>query len=78
MASRLYEEQMNQEVNNMGFSQFIRNPLQFVMQKRGVNIPQQYANNPEGAVQYLLSSGAMTQDGLEKIKSVAAKMGVNV
>lgn len=78
MGSRLYEEQMNQEVNNMGFSQFIRNPLQFVMQKRGVNIPQQYANNPEGAVQYLLSSGAMTQDGLEKIKSVAAKMGVNV
>lgn len=78
MASRLYEEQMNQEVNNMGFSQFMRNPLQFVMQKQGVNIPQQYANDPEGAVQYLLSSGAMTQDGLEKIKSVAAKMGVNV
>lgn len=78
MASRLYAEQMNQEANTMGFSQFMKNPMQFIMQKKGINIPQQYANNPEGAVQYLLSSGAMTQQQLESLKATAARMGINV
>ena len=78
MASRLYADQMNHEANNMGFKQFMQNPLQFIMQKKGINIPQEYANNPEGAVQYLLSSGAMTQQQLESIKSVASRMGINV
>lgn len=78
MASRLYAEQVNQEANRSGFSEFMRNPLGFIMQKQNVNIPQQYANNPEGAVQYLLSSGAMTPQGLENIKKVASRMGVNV
>ena len=49
MANPLYQEQMNNNINN-----YLRNPLQFLTQ-RGANIPQQYANDPHGFVQYLLN-----------------------
>ncbi len=51
MANRLYEEQMNQGMKGM-FSNFIRNPFQFILQKKGVNIPGEYANNPQAVAQY--------------------------
>ena len=31
------------------------------MAQRNLNIPQQYANDPDGALQYLMNSGNLTQ-----------------
>lgn len=46
------------------------NPAQFLMSRK-LNIPQQYQNDPKGAVQYLLNSGAMTQDDLNRLQGMA-------
>ena len=77
MANRLYEEQMSQGMTGM-FGSFMKNPFQFILQKKGINIPGEYANNPQAAVQYLLNSGKMSPEQLEQLKSKASQMGVNL
>lgn len=76
MASRLYEEQMTQGLMGQ-FSNFMRNPFQFLMQKR-INVPPEYANDPQGAVQHLLNTGQMTQQQFEQLRSQASRMGVKI
>lgn len=76
MANKLYEEQMNQGMMSQ-FGNFMRNPLQFLMQRR-INVPPQYANDPQGAVQYLLSSGQMSQETYQRLRSKAEQMGVKM
>lgn len=65
--------------NNMAnqFNIFMKNPMQFLISKR-INIPQEYANNPQGAVQYLMSTGKMSQMTFENLRSQASQMGVNL
>ena len=41
------------------YTQLMQNPTQ-VLQK--LNIPQEYANNPQGAIQYLMNNGKITQE----------------
>lgn len=43
------------------FQSFMSNPMQFMAQRK-LNIPQQYLNDPNGAIQYLMNSGRITQD----------------
>ena len=43
------------------FQSFMSNPTQFMTQRK-LNIPQQYLNDPNGAIQYLMNSGRITQD----------------
>lgn len=43
------------------FQYFMSNPIQFMAQRK-LNIPQQYLNDPNGAIQYLMNSGRITQD----------------
>lgn len=76
MANKLYEEQMNQGMMSQ-FNAFMRNPLQFLMQRR-INVPSQYANDPQAAVQYLLSSGQMSQETYQALRSKAEQMGVKM
>ena len=54
-------------MNNMfqNFMNFMQNPMQFIV-KSNLNIPQQYLNNPNDAIQYLLNSGRITQDQYNK------------
>lgn len=76
MANPLFQEQMNN--NMMGqFNTFIQNPMQFLMQRK-INIPEQYSNDPHGAVQYLLNNGQMNQESLNKMMSMAQKMGIKL
>ena len=76
MANPLFQEQMNN--NMMGqFNTFIQNPMQFLMQRK-INIPEQYSNDTHGAVQYLLNNGQMNQDSLNKMMSMAQKMGIKL
>lgn len=77
MASKLYQEQMqNQNANNPmnQFGQFRSNPMSFLA-SRGLNIPQQYANDPRGAVQYLIQNGQMNQGALNNLIQKVQMMG---
>ena len=65
-------DQMKNQFNN-----FMKNPLQFLLQRK-INIPQEYANNPQGAIQYLMSTGQMYQQTFENLRSKAAQMGINL
>ena len=76
MANNLFREMQN---NNMmtQFNQFQQNPMQFLTQKK-INIPQQFANDPHGAVQYLLNNCQMSQQSLNRLMQVANSMGVRL
>lgn len=43
------------------FQGFMQNPTQFLMQNK-LNIPAQYANNPNQAIQYLMNTGKLSQN----------------
>ncbi|MBP5593909.1 MAG: hypothetical protein J6Y02_00910 [Pseudobutyrivibrio sp.] len=78
MSNPLYQQQMqNQNANNPmdQFQNFRSNPMQFLM-GRGLNIPQQYANDPKGAVQYLVNNGQMSQGTLNALMQRAQMMGM--
>jgi len=59
------------------FNQFIQNPIQWLMQKQ-ITIPQEYANDPHGAVQYLLNNGKMTQEQLNMLTRKANELGIKL
>ena len=59
------------------YNAFKSNPFQFLLQHK-INIPQEYANNPQGAVQYLMNTGKMSQQTFENLRGKAAQMGVNL
>lgn len=52
------------------FQAFKQNPMQFLMQHR-LNIPQEYMNNPQGAIQYLMNSGHMNQQTYNQLQQMA-------
>lgn len=43
------------------FRGFMQNPMQFMIQRK-LNIPQEYMNDPNEAIQYLMNSGKLTQE----------------
>lgn len=70
MANPLFTNQIQSQ-----FQQFKSNPMSFLIQ-RNINIPQQYMNNPEQAVQYLLQNGQMSQDAFNQISQMASQLGL--
>ena len=55
------------------FQQFRQNPMQFLMQHR-LNIPQEYANDPQGAIQHLMNTGKMNQQQYNQLQQMAMNM----
>lgn len=76
MANQLFNEMQNNSVMSQ-FNQFQQNPIQFLMSRK-INIPTEYANNPKGAVQYLLNNGQMSQQSLNSLMQTANKMGIKL
>ncbi len=70
MANPLFTNQIQSQ-----YQQFKSNPMSFLIQ-RNVNIPQQYINNPEQAVQYLLQNGQMSQEVFNQISQMAPQLGL--
>lgn len=68
---------MDNVMQNPMFGSFMQNPMQFLIQ-RNINLPQEYANNPQGAVQYLMNTGRMSQTTFEALRGKAAQMGINL
>lgn len=56
------------------FQQFRQNPVQFLV-SRNVSIPQQFQNDPKGAVQYLLTNGQMSQNTYNNLSQMVMGMG---
>lgn len=65
MANPLFTNQLMSQ-----FQQFKSNPMSFLLQ-RNLNIPQQYLNNPEEAVKYLMNNGQMSQEQYNQISQIA-------
>ena len=63
--------------NFMGrFQQFMGNPMQFMMQNK-MSIPQEYANDPGNAIQYLVNNGKIIQQQLEWAQNTAQQIQNN-
>ena len=75
----LYKAMNSQKSNSMmdQFGQFMKNPMQFLMNRK-INITEEYANDPHGAVQYLLNNGQMSQDTLNRMTQFANKAGIKL
>lgn len=70
MANSIFQNDMMSQ-----YAQFKKDPVQFLISRK-INIPQEYLNNPKGAVEYLMNSGQMTQDQLSQIEAFASKLGI--
>lgn len=68
---------INPTMTNAMFNQFMQNPFQFLLQRK-IKIPNEYANDPQGAVQYLMNTGQMSQETFEGLRNRASQMGVNI
>ena len=73
----LYQSMQENSMQNQ-YSQFAQNPLRFIMQRQGISIPQEFQNDPHGAVQYLLNNGQMSQAQLNRFSQMAHSMGVRL
>lgn len=58
------------------FQGFMRNPMQYMMQQK-LNIPQQFANDPQGAIQHLMNNGQMTQAQYNQLQLMANQIQQN-
>lgn len=69
---------MNQLIQKwQAFQQFMQNPAQ-AFQQRGLPAPPQTAmQSPQGLIQYMLSSGAVTQEQYNQIQAQARQLQNN-
>lgn len=56
------------------FARFMQNPIGYLMERK-INVPEQYRNDPQQAVNYLVSSGQMGQQTFNDLRSKAGQMG---
>lgn len=70
MPNPIFSNQLSSE-----FQSFKTNPIAFLTQRK-VNIPQQYANNPEAAIKYLMDNGLMSQEQFNQLSNLASTLGL--
>ena len=61
---------MNQPNIMALFTQFMRNPSEAIAKSR-LNIPKEIQGDPNAIIQYLMSSGQMSQDNYNKSRQMA-------
>lgn len=76
MANKLFQEMQNNSLMS-NLQQLKENPAQFLMQRK-FNIPQEYQNSPQEMVDYLVQSGQVSQDQVNKVMQMATKMGIKL
>lgn len=74
MASKLFQETQNNNLTN-NLKSLKENPAQFLMERK-LNIPKQYQENPQEAVNYLVQSGQVSQDKVNWAIQTANRMGI--
>ena len=83
MASPLFKAMYNSSQNRgldvvQSYNQFQQNPFAFIMQRRGIDIPEDCRNNPQKAVQYLIDSGQMSKSELDGLLATAKRIGIQL
>lgn len=58
------------------FRGFMANPMQFMIQRK-LNIPQQYMNDPNQTIQYLMNTGQLSQQQYDWAVKEAQKIQSN-
>lgn len=76
MANPLFNEQVQKGFMTQ-FGNFMKNPMEFLISRK-INLPQQFANDPHGAIQHLLDSGQMTQEQLNSLTQTAQRIGIKL
>lgn len=76
MPNNLYNSTQNNNIFNE-FNKFQQNPMQF-LSDRNVNIPKEYMNNPQSAIQYLMNSGQINQQGINQMIQKARMLGFKI
>ena len=76
MPNNLYNSTQNNNIFNE-FNKFQQNPMQF-LSDRNVNIPKEYMNNPQSAIQYLMNSGQINQRGINQMIQKARMLGFKI
>lgn len=61
---------------NSSFQQFRKDPMQYLLSKK-LNIPSEFQGDYQGAVQYLLNTGQMSQEQLNSLLNVARQIQQN-
>ena len=69
-------QMLGQQNNGMAqmLSQFKSNPMQFLMSRK-FNVPQSMANDPNQIIQYLLQTGQVNQDAVNRAYQMAQRFG---
>lgn len=55
------------------FRNFVQNPVQF-MTSRKLNLPQNWMQDPNGAIQQMMNSGTMTQQQYNNLNQMAQNL----
>ena len=76
MPNNLYNSTQNNNLQSE-FNRFQQNPFQFLTE-RNINIPQEYLSNPQSAIQYLMNSGQINQQGINQIIQKARMFGFKI
>lgn len=58
------------------FRSFMQNPIGVMAQKK-LNLPQNWQQDPNGAIQSLLNSGAMSQQQYDSLRQMAGQIQAN-
>lgn len=76
MPNNLFNTTQSNNIMNE-FNRFQQNPAQYLIEHK-VDIPQEYMNNPEQAVQHLLNTGKISQGTLNQIIQKARMFGFKI
>ena len=58
------------------FQGFMQNPMAFMLQSK-LQIPKEYMNNPDDAIQYLMNTGKISQDQYNWARNQAKQLQNN-
>lgn len=68
MANSIIQNNMQTDMLNE-FDKFQQNPMTYLASK-GLNVPQDKLNNPQKAIEYIITSGQGTNDQLNQFKTM--------
>lgn len=77
MANSLFNQMNPQNNMRQQFQSFQQNPMQFLLRNK-VNIPEEFQNDPKGAIQYLMNQGKMSQGQFNQLSQMAQRMGIKL
>lgn len=76
MASKLFQETQNNSLMNR-LQELKNNPQQFFLQSK-LNVPPEYSKTPQDAINYLLQTGQVSQDQVNRVMQIASGMGIQL